>query len=144
MSELEQTQQNQPTPTPRRRRKPRRPKWVKNNFTYQLWRNWPLIRLALIAVLVLVLLVSMISCSVKAIFGGDSGETTPLETKPVETTAPPETEPPATELLAQADFLAAGYDYEGAISLLRSSNHASSADFQSRAAQYEADSQKLG
>ena len=143
MSELEQTQQNQPTPTPRRRRKPRRPKWVKNNFTYQLWRNWPLIRLALIAVLVLVLLVSMISCSVKAIFGGDSGETTPLETKPVETTVPPETEPPATELLAQADFLAAGYDYEGAISLLRSSNHASSADFQSRAAQYEADSQKL-
>ena len=143
MSELEQTQQNQPTPTPRRRRKPRRPKWVKNNFTYQLWRNWPLIRLALIAVLVLSILIGMISCSVKAIFGGDSGETTPLETKPVETTAPPETEPPATELLAQADFLAAGYDYEGAISLLRSSNHASRADFQSRAAQYEADSQKL-
>ena len=48
MSELEQTTQNQPTPTVRRRRKPKRPKWVKNKFTYQLWRNWPLIRFALL------------------------------------------------------------------------------------------------
>ena len=102
MSELEQTPQNQPTPTPRRRRKPRRPKWVKNKFTYQLWRNWPLIRLALIGIVVLSILGSLISCSVKAIFGSKSEETTPSETNPPQTTAPPETEPPADELLAQA------------------------------------------
>ena len=143
MSELEQTPQNQPTPTPRRRRKPRRPKWVKNKFTYQLWRNWPLIRLALIGIVVLSILGSLISCSVKAIFGSKSEETTPSETNPPQTTAPPETEPPADELLAQADALAAGYDYEGAISLLSSSSYASKSEVQSRVAQYEADSQKL-
>ena len=145
MSEMQHTPQN-PNPAPRRRRKPRRPKWVKNNFTYQLWRNWPLIRLALIALLVLTILISMISCSVKAIgglLGGKPEETTPVDTKPVETTVPPETEPPHDELLAQADFLAAGYDYEGAIAMLSSSSHASSSDVQKRIAQYETDSKTL-
>ena len=142
MSETQQTPQN-PNPAPRRRRKPRRPKWVKNKFTYQLWRNWPLIRLALIVLLVLTILISLISCSVKAIRGGKSEETTPVDTKPVETTVPPETEPPHDELLAQADFLAAGYDYEGAIAMLSSSSHASSSDVQERIAKYETDSKTL-
>ena len=35
-------EQNQPNPARRRRRKPRRPKWAKNKFLYQIWRNWPL------------------------------------------------------------------------------------------------------
>ena len=140
------SEQMQPNPTPRRRRKPRRPKWVKNKFTYQLWRNWPLIRFALIILLVASILIGTISCSVKAIgglFSKEPEETTPGDTTPVQTTVPPETEPPADELLAQADLLAAGYDYEGAISLLGSSSYASHSDVQSRVAQYEADSQTL-
>ena len=134
---------NQPNPTPRRRRKPRRPRWVKNNFTYQLWRNWPLIRLALILLVVLSLLIGTVSCSVKALRSGKSDETTPQGTDPVQTTAPPETEPPADELMAQADLMAAGYDYEGAVALLSASSYASRSEVQSRVAQYEADSQTL-
>ena len=144
MSEIEQ---NQTTPAPRRRRKPRRPKWVKNKFTYQLWRNWPLIRFVLLCLLALIIAISAVSCAAKAIgglFTKDPAETTaPVDTTPIETTVPPETEPPHDELLRQADFLAAGYDYEGAIAMLSSSSHASSADVQERIAKYETDSQTL-
>ena len=66
MSEIEQ---NQTTPAPRRRRKPRRPKWVKNKFTYQLWRNWPLIRFVLLCLLALIIAISAVSCAAKAIGG---------------------------------------------------------------------------
>ena len=48
--------QNTPNQPQRRRRRPRRPAWVKNKFTYQLWRNWPMIRFVLICILVLVIL----------------------------------------------------------------------------------------
>ena len=141
------SEQNQPNPTPRRR-KPRRPKWVKNKFTYQLWRNWPLIRFVLLCILVAAILFGLGKCAVSAIgglFEKDPAETTqPLQTDPVQTTAPPETEPPADDLLKQADFMAAGYDYEGAADLLRTSSYfASSSEYQSRVAQYEAESQKL-
>ena len=62
-------EQNQPNPTRRRRRRPRRPKWANNKFTYQLWRNWPLIRFILICVILLGILCGMISCAVNAIGG---------------------------------------------------------------------------
>ena len=94
------SEQMQPNPTPRRRRKPRRPKWVKNKFTYQLWRNWPLIRFALIILLVASILIGTISCSVKAIgglFSKEPAETTPGDTTPVQTTVPPETTEPEPE-----------------------------------------------
>ena len=146
MSEIEQNQTT-PTPAPRRRRKPRRPKWVKNKFTYQLWRNWPLIRFVLLCLLALIIAISAVSCAAKAIgglFTKDPAETTePLDTTPVQTTVPPETEPPHDELLRQADFLAAGYDYERAIAMLSSSSHASSTDVQERIARYQSESQTL-
>ena len=125
-------EQNRPNPARRRRRKPRRPKWVKNNFTYQLWRNWPLIRFVILCLLALTLALSAVSCTVNAIgglFKGDSpAESTPAasgpaDTTPPETTVPPETEPEPDELMRQADFLAAGYDYEGAAQLLSSSSY---------------------
>ena len=137
-----------PNPAPRRRRKPRRPKWVTNKFTYQLWRNWPLIRFVLLCLLALTLLISAVSCSVRAIgglFGGSSAEATkPSAQQSAVSTTPTETEPAADDLLLQADALAAGYDYEGAIALLSSSSYYSSnADYQSRVTQYQTDSQKL-
>ena len=133
MSEI---RQNQPNPT-RRRRKPRRPKWVKNKFTYQLWRNWPLIRFVLLCLVALSLVIGMAKCTV-GLFKDDTPDettpdgTTPVQTTPPETTAPPE--PTDEELLRQADAMAAGYDYEGAIAMLSSSSHASSSEFQSRIA----------
>lgn len=140
-------EQNQPNPTRRRRRRPRRPKWANNKFTYQLWRNWPLIRFILICVILLGILCGMISCAVNAIgglFAKDPAESQPVDTQPIETTVPPETEPQPDELMRQADLLAAGYDYEGAAQLLRSSSYfASSSDYQARVAQYETDSQTL-
>lgn len=142
------SEQTQPNPTPRRRRKLKRPKWVTNKFTYQLWRNWPMIRFVLLCILVLAMLFGLGKCAVSAVsglFGGEPAESTgPVDTKPIETTAPPETEPPADELLKQADAMAAGYDYEGASALLRNSSYfASSSSYQSRVAQYETDAQTL-
>ena len=145
-------EQNRPNPARRRRRKPRRPKWVKNNFTYQLWRNWPLIRFVILCLLALTLLCSAVSCTVSAIgglFKGDGSKNDPpavsgpIETTPPESTVPPETEPEPDELLRQADFLAAGYDYDRAIAMLSSSSKASSAEIQERISQYQAESEKL-
>ena len=144
MSEIEQN----PNPAPRRRRKTRRPKWVKNKFTYQLWRNWPLIRFVLLCLVVVAILCGMVKCAVGAVgglFEKSPAETTaPVETEPPVTTVPPETEPAPDELLQQADRLAAGYDYQGASQLLSSSSYYSAnPEYQSRVAQYEAEAQKL-
>ena len=144
------SEQNQTNPR-RRRRGPRRPKWVKNKFTYQLWRNWPLIRFVLICLILLSILFGLVSCAVSAIAGlfqsGDQpGESTPAVSDPIDTT-PPETtepEPEPDELMRQADALAAGYDYEGAIELLSTSSYyASSSDYQARVTAYQADAEKL-
>jgi hypothetical protein len=91
MSEIEQ---NQTTPAPRRRRKPRRPKWVKNKFTYQLWRNWPLIRFVLLCLVALSLVIGMAKCTVGLFKDDGPDETTPDETNPDETN-PDETNPDA-------------------------------------------------
>ena len=99
-------EQNQPNPTRRRRRRPRRPKWANNKFTYQLWRNWPLIRFILICVILLGILCGMISCAVNAIgglFTKDPAESQPVDTQPIETAVPPETEPQPPALVIDAE-----------------------------------------
>ena len=140
----------EPIHTPPRRRRKRRPKWVKSKFTYFLWRNWPLIRFSLICILLVAMLFGMVRCAVGAISGlfrdDGPGESKPGISEPVDTTPPetPEPEVAADELMRQADFLAAGYDYEAAAQLLRTSSYFdSSAEYQDRVAQYEADAQKL-
>ena len=140
--------EQQPTQSTPRRRRPRRPKWVKNKFTYQLWRNWPLIRFALICILLLSIAFGMVKCTVGAVSGlfkGDDqpGESTPAASDPIETEPPETTEPEPDELMAQADAMAAGYDYDGAIALLNNSSYASRSEYQSRVAQYQAESQTL-
>ncbi|MBR7179540.1 MAG: polysaccharide deacetylase [Oscillospiraceae bacterium] len=120
-------------------------------MTYTLWRNWPLIRFVLICLVLAAILFGMVRCTASAVMGffeKDPAESTPpqstgpADTQPPETTAPPE--PPEDELLKQADFLAAGFDYEGAAQLLRESSYfASSSSYQSRVSEYEAEAQKL-
>lgn len=147
---IESVESVEPIVTPPRRRRKRRPKWVKSKFTYFLWRNWPLIRFSLICILLVAMLFGMVRCAVGAISGlfRDDGpvESKPGISEPVDTTPPETTEPEvaADELMRQADFLAAGYDYEAAAQLLRTSSYYdSSAEYQDRVAQYEADAQKL-
>ena len=147
---IESVESVEPIVTPPRRRRKRRPKWVKSKFTYFLWRNWPLIRFSLICILLVAMLFGMVRCAVGAISGlfrdDGPGESKPGISEPVDTTPPETTEPEvaADELMRQADFLAAGYDYEAAAQLLRTSSYFdSSAEYQDRVAQYEADAQKL-
>ncbi len=134
---------------PHRRRRRRRPRWVTNRLTYQLWRNWPLIRFVLICILLLAILFGLARCAVSAVsglFGGkEPAESTPGASDPVQTTAPPvPTEPSPDELLRKAESMAAGYDYEGAIDLLSSSSYyAASSDCQARVQQYQTDAQNL-
>ncbi len=72
--------------------------------------------------------------------------TTEATTAPTETTVPPETEPPITEemqaqadaLLADAQFIAAGYDYQSAITMLREFEHFDKfPEFADKIAEYE-------
>ena len=147
---IESVESVEPIVTPPRRRRKRRPKWVKSKFTYFLWRNWPLIRFSLICILLMAMVFGMVRCAVGAISGlfrdDGPGESKPGISEPVDTTPPETTEPEvaADELMRQADFLAAGYDYEAAAQLLRTSSYFdSSAEYQDRVAQYEADAQKL-
>ncbi len=135
-------------PRPRRRKKKRPPKWVKNKFTYQLWRNWPLIRFVLICLLLLSMLIGMVRCSFKAVaslFDGKPG--TSESTPPAESTDPPEPgltqeeqQAEARNIALQAQALAAGYDYDGAISMLSSSSYyeANAAEYQAKIDEYTA------
>ena len=105
---------------PVRRRRKRRPKWQRMLIKY-----WPPIRLGLIA-LIFVLIVSLgITMIVKSIRSGSSGNS--LSKPDVSTTTPAPTTPPPTPeqikasaeaLKKEAELMAAGYDYLGAIDLL--------------------------
>ena len=115
MDEIMNNQAQSTSAPVRRRRRKRRPKWLR-----VLRKYWPPIRFGLICLLLLVLLISGIRGVVGLVRDAVKREDT------VQQTDPPETEPPAEEIradteerMAQADFLAAGYDYEAAIKLLR-------------------------
>ncbi len=146
----EPTRQPNPPSHRRRRRGPRRPKWANTPFLYSLWRNWPLIRFLLICAVALVLLFGAVRWTVNAVTGlFTPEETTPgtSESQPAETTEPSEpTEPPLAgdALVTQANFLAAGYDYDAAIALLEgSAGYADNADLQAQVNTYRTESQKL-
>ena len=99
-----------------RRRRKKIPKWKR-----MLRKYWPPIRFGLICLLLLFLLIS----GVKGVVGLIR-DAVHREDDIVQQTDPPETEPSVDEIMQdtldrieQADFLAAGYDYQGAIELLR-------------------------
>ena len=103
------------TPPVRRRRRKRRPKWQR-----VLRKYWPTIRFGLVCLALLVLLiyagklvVSLISGTIRR---DDTTETIePTETKP----SLDQIQAEVDALIQQADFVAAGYDYERATDMLK-------------------------
>ena len=139
MEELNMEAQ-QSTPPVRRKRK-RRPKWMR-----VLRKYWPPIRFGIICLLILVMLIGsvrMISGLIRDAF--DDVDTT-QQTDPVETDPPIEQiQADTEERIKQADFLAAGYDYEAAIALLQDSPYyeASAEMLDARIAEYQEAESKL-
>ena len=129
-----------PHPPVRRRRK-RRPKWQR-----VLRKYWPTIRFGLICLLLLVLLISGIRGMVGLIRDAVKQQQT------IQQTDPPETDPPVKQMrqetqerIAQADFLAAGYDYDAAIELLQADPYyrESAAELDAKIAEYQQDAMDL-
>ncbi len=106
---------------PTRRRRKRRPKWQR-----MLRKYWPPIRLGLI-LLIFVLIISLgITTIVNKIRAG-SQEENPNVDEPGQSSTSEQTPPPpsddqvlaaADKLMKEADFIAAGYDYQSAIDML--------------------------
>ena len=139
MDELNRNTEQRPWPPVRRRR--RRPKWQR-----VLRKYWPPIRFGLICLLLLVLLISGIRGIVGLVRDAVHKEET------IQQTDPPETEPPVDlnreameERMAQADFLAAGYNYEAAVELLRAEPHYAdyAAELDARIAEYQQEESSL-
>ena len=119
--------------TQTRRRKKRRPKWQR-----VLRHYWPLIRLILLLVFCILLIVFTIRAFVRNLSSNPAEQTpgqegtaqeggeTPEGTESPETPAEQETPAPASEEIQakidEADFVAAGYDYQGAIAMLKELN----------------------
>lgn len=115
--------QNTPRQWPPVRRKKQQPKWKR-----LLYKYWPPIRLGIIAIA----LIALLSLGVTAIVNGvrqNSSKNDPSETSssPAETTeptlSPEEISAVADDLVKEADFIAAGYDYQRAITLLEEFEH---------------------
>ena len=106
-----------PRPTPVRRRKPV-PKWKRFLRKYGLY-----IRLGLLVIVVVAVVWLSIAGIVK-LFGGSSQAADQEELETAEQTeatlSTEEIQALADDLLAEADFIAAGYDYEKAINMLQS------------------------
>ena len=116
-------------PPQRRRRRKRRPKWQR-----MLHKYWPPIRFGLICLAMVLVLVM----GVKAIVGGISGainnnraqaSATEEETVPPVTYSPEQLQQMAEDISAEADSMAAGFDYLGAIELIQSFEQYQDYDF---------------
>lgn len=130
-----------PQPSKRRSNRKRRPKWQRI-----LRRYWPTIRFGLICLALLLVLILLISGLVRLIGGrgtDEAGATDPSTSETTESTQ--DAQPQIDQTLADAEFIAAGYDYMGAIELLQSSEHyADSAEMQNKVAEYtQLDSQLI-
>ena len=108
-----------PASGPRRKRR-RRPKWQR-----VLRRYWPPIRFGLLCLMLLLLIFFAIKFLVSLLPGGGEDVENPgiseSTTLPPETLSQEEIQEEVDALLAKADFMAAGYDYQGAIALIQSS-----------------------
>ena len=127
-----------------RQKKNRRPKWQR-----VLRRYWPPIRFGLLCLLLVLVLFFAIKFVVSLFPGGknndDPKETTASTTLPPETLSQEEIQENIDALLIQADSMAAGYDYLGAIELIKSSEYfdPANADMSSKIAHYETEDAKL-
>ena len=136
MDEMNRNPQQQP---PVRRRRKRRPKWQR-----VLRKYWPPIRFGLICLLLLVMLISGVKAVVGLVRDAVRRDDTTQQTDPVETDPPIEQMRADTEeRIKQADLLAAGYDYAGAVALLQADPYyaESAEELDAKIAEYrEADS----
>ena len=108
----ENQQQRDPNLPVRRRR--RRPKWQR-----MLHKYWPPIRFALLIVIVILIFVLGFSAILKGCRMEGSGNNVGVgETTTQATLSQGELELQAKELMKQADFIAAGYDYQTAVTML--------------------------
>lgn len=106
---------------PVRRRRKRRPKWQRMLIKY-----WPPVRLGLIALIFVLIITLGVTMVVKNIRSGSSNKTMAGPSDEITTPAPTTTKPLtkeeidvlAADLLKEADAVAAGYDYLGAIDML--------------------------
>lgn len=115
---MDEFRENQQFTPPVRRRRKRRPKWQRILHKY-----WPTIRFALLVLILIAVLVLGISAIANGI--RLSGTEKPDTTTTAATTTEPtlsqdEIQSMADALVKETDFIAAGYDYQKAISMLES------------------------
>ena len=141
---MEDKTQNERQYPPVRRKRKRRPKWQR-----VLRKYWPPIRFGLICLLLLVILITGVKGVVGLVRDAVRDDDVTQQTDPVEDDTD-STEPTGEqisqdvqELIKEADFLAAGYDYEAAVALLKSdASYGSSEELEAKIAEYrQADSQ---
>lgn len=127
-----------------RQKKKRRPKWQR-----VLRRYWPPIRFGLLCLALILILFFAIKFIVSLFPGGGNIEdptgSTASTTLPPETLSQEEIRQQIDAILKEADAVAAGYDYLGAIKLIKSSEYYDPAnqEMSERIARYEAEDAKL-
>jgi len=103
------------------RQKAKKPKWQR-----KLRKYWPTIRFSLIILLSVALIVQLISCAISSVKDDETAKKDNDKTSIQATEKEPskeEIDEQANALLKKADFMAAGYDYQGASELLTSFEH---------------------
>ena len=115
---MEANDQRQQYPPVRRRKRKKIPKWKR-----MLRKYWPPVRFGLIIVAFLCVVGWGIGAVVNGIRVGSSGENESTSSSAAQTTPPTlsqeEIQLQAENLLKDADFIAAGYDYQKAITMLQ-------------------------
>ena len=138
---MEEKIQNTRQQPPVRRKRKRRPKWQR-----VLRKYWPPIRFGLICLLLVVILVTGVKGIVGLVRDAVRDDDVTQQTDPAQDDTEPTEEQIAKdvqELIKEADFLAAGYDYEAAVALIQSDpGYGSSEELEAKIAEYrQADSQ---
>lgn len=130
--------EERPLRQPVRRRRKRRPKWQR-----VLRKYTPTIRFVLICLAILFLLIIAGKQIIKVITSGNSQPTEPPVTEEA-TLSPEEIHRQNQALIAQTDLIAAGYDYQKAISMLKASEYYdTTAQLQSKVREYEEQDNQL-
>lgn len=106
------------------RRRTKKPKWQRT-----LRKYWPPIRFGIIIVVFLLLVIQLVSCAISGIAGtvsvkkNNSNESTPSNSATTHVPTKKEIDAQAEKLMKDADFIAAGYNYQEAIRMLEGFEH---------------------
>ena len=139
---MEEKIQNTRQQPPVRRKRKRRPKWQR-----VLRKYWPPIRFGLICLLLVVILVTGVKGIVGLVRDAVRDDDVTQQTDPAQDDTEPTEDQIAKdvqELIKEADFLAAGYDYEAAVALIQSDpSYGSSEELDAKIAEYRDADAKL-